>query len=202
MKKENILLYGFIGSVILFFGASLYFHSTRVKNGTFEGVKWKNPFDINILGKTVNVGLATTSNKGIDMLKKWEGGCRTSAYLDSANVPTIGYGHTKGVRMGDVITQSEGESLLRDDLEYFENLVRNTLKSNGINKIDQHVFDMLVSHSFNTGTTNASEHFSEWGNSDELHNWWNTHYVTAKGVKLDGLVNRRNYELAILKNGY
>ena len=136
------------------------------------------------------------------MLKKWEGGCRTSAYLDSANVPTIGYGHTKGVRMGDVITQSEGESLLRDDLEYFENLVRNTLKSNGINKIDQHVFDMLVSHSFNTGTTNASEHFSEWGNSDELHNWWNTHYVTAKGVKLDGLVNRRNSELAILKNGY
>lgn len=202
MKKEDLLLYGFVGSIFLLFGASLYFHTTRSRYGSFQQPKIKSPFRINIFDKNVNVDLATMSDDGIEKLKKWEGGCRTNAYLDSAKVPTIGYGHTKGVRMGDVITLAEGERLLREDLEYFIKLVRNALKNNGVGSIDQHVFDMLVSHSFNTGSTDASGHYSEWGNTDKLHEWWNTHYITTGGKRSDGLVNRRNYELEILKNGY
>ena len=63
---------------------------------------------------------------------------------------------------------------------------------------------MLVSHVFNTGELNATEHFIDWGNGKQLQEWWNTHYITAKGQKKpsNGLVNRRNAELNILKNGY
>lgn len=36
-----------------------------------------------------------------------EEGLRTKAYLDSVGVPTICYGHTEGVRLGDVKTEKE-----------------------------------------------------------------------------------------------
>ena len=43
-------------------------------------------------------------------------GCRLTAYLDTVGVPTIGYGHTKGVRLGDEITQAEADAFLDEDL--------------------------------------------------------------------------------------
>ncbi len=49
-----------------------------------------------------------TSKAGIDLIKKYEG-LRLSSYVDSAGVWTIGYGHTGGVKMGDVITKEEAE---------------------------------------------------------------------------------------------
>ena len=44
------------------------------------------------------------SDIGLKKLKEFEG-LRKEAYLDAAGVPTIGYGHTHGVRMGDVISE-------------------------------------------------------------------------------------------------
>ncbi|WP_438839317.1 lysozyme, partial [Helicobacter pylori] len=40
-----------------------------------------------------------TSQRGSDLIKQFEG-CKLTAYLDSVGVPTIGFGHTKGVKMG------------------------------------------------------------------------------------------------------
>lgn len=49
------------------------------------------------------------------LVKRYEG-LRLSAYLCPAGIPTIGYGHTKGVRLGDVISRDRAEELLVEDM--------------------------------------------------------------------------------------
>lgn len=92
------------------------------------------------------------SQDGINLIKFYEG-CRLKAYLDSVNVPTIGYGHTKGVKLGMVITETKAEELLRQDLEYFENRVLDLVKVNLL----QNQFDALVSLTYNIGEGNLKK---------------------------------------------
>jgi lysozyme len=87
-----------------------------------------------------------TSQDGINLIKFFEG-LRTKAYLDSVGIPTIGYGHTKGVKLGMMITETKAEELLKKDLEYFENKVLDLVKVNLL----QNQFDALVSFTFNLG---------------------------------------------------
>ena len=48
---------------------------------------------------------------------------RNHAYLDLVGVPTICFGHTKGVRLGDHMTDAQCAALLRSEvLEYREGL--------------------------------------------------------------------------------
>ena len=49
---------------------------------------------------------------GKEIIKKWEG-LRLEAYLCPAGVPTIGWGHTKGVKLGDKITLEQAEDFLK-----------------------------------------------------------------------------------------
>ena len=60
-----------------------------------------------------------TSEEGVALIKKFEG-CELEAYRCSANVATIGYGHTKDVSDGDTCTAQEAEDMLKKDLEEFE----------------------------------------------------------------------------------
>jgi GH24 family phage-related lysozyme (muramidase) len=85
------------------------------------------------------------SDRGISLIKKYEG-CRLSAYKCAAGVPTIGYGHTAGVKMGDKITQAQAEQMLKSDLVVYENHVK-SLKRN----FNQNEFDALVSFCYNCG---------------------------------------------------
>jgi lysozyme len=52
----------------------------------------------------------------IAMIGTWEG-LRTEAYLDIGGVPTICYGHTEGVKMGDVSSREECRAQLRSDVQ-------------------------------------------------------------------------------------
>ena len=59
------------------------------------------------------------SQRGIEAIKWSEspgGIANLEAYLDDAKVPTIGFGHTKEVQLGQRITPEEAEAFLRDDL--------------------------------------------------------------------------------------
>jgi lysozyme len=85
------------------------------------------------------------SSTGVALLKQFEG-LRLKAYLCSANVPTIGYGHTKGVKLGDVITQDQADQYLREDLIPCETAV--LAKVPGLTQCQ---FDALVSFVFNLG---------------------------------------------------
>jgi lysozyme len=74
-------------------------------------------------------------------------GLRLTAYKCPAGVWTIGFGHTKGVKMGQTITKAQAESLLRGDLLPCEEYVR------GLNlELTQGQFDALVDFCFNAGT--------------------------------------------------
>lgn len=44
-------------------------------------------------------------------------GFRDKAYLDIGKVPTICYGHTEGVKIGDIATPQECRALLREDVQ-------------------------------------------------------------------------------------
>lgn len=51
----------------------------------------------------------------LELIKQFEG-CVLVAYKDQRGVWTIGYGHTAGVKAGDVITQGQAEAFLSQDL--------------------------------------------------------------------------------------
>ncbi|MDE1483963.1 lysozyme [Xenorhabdus bovienii] len=94
------------------------------------------------------------SNKGLEFIQQWEG-LKLKAYPDPATggIPwTIGYGHTKDVKPGQVITEQQAEAFLHDDLipayATLERLVKVSLS--------QGQFDALCSFIFNCGTGNFS----------------------------------------------
>lgn len=91
-----------------------------------------------------------TSKKGIELIKKFEG-FKPYAYLCPANILTIGYGHTRGVRLGQTCTEEEAEQFLIEDLELAEAEVNKV-----VDKVDltQGQFDSLVSFTFNLGAGN------------------------------------------------
>ena len=133
-----------------------------------------------------------TSDKGIELIKKHEA-LRLTAYLCPANVPTIGYGHTQGVKIGMIITEKQADDFLREDLQTAENAVnRENLN------INQNQFDALVSFVFNVGTGNFRKSTllkklkaNPNDNSiiSEFAKW-----KYAKGRELKGLVKRRKQE--------
>ena len=133
-----------------------------------------------------------TSDKGIDLIKKHEG-FRSKAYRCSANVLTIGYGHTLNVKSTDVITLDEAESFLRQDVEFAEKEVnRHNLN------INQNQFDALVSFVFNLGVGSFSRSTllrkiksnpNDPAIRKEFEKW-----VYAGGKVLNGLVRRRKEE--------
>lgn len=88
------------------------------------------------------------SQNGINLIKRYEG-CKLVAYKCAAGVPTIGYGHTAGVKMGQKITQTQADSYLREDVAKYEAKV---MKYYDKYKFNQNEFDALVSFAFNIGS--------------------------------------------------
>ena len=91
------------------------------------------------------------SQEGIALIKKFEG-CKLESYLCAANVPTIGYGSTKDIKMGMTISQERAEELLLRDLEVYEDAVNKAVEL----PLHQHQFDALVSWTFNLGGANLN----------------------------------------------
>lgn len=129
---------------------------------------------------------------GINLIKKYEG-CKLFAYRDSVGVATIGYGHTKGVRMGQAITQKQADDFLLEDIASVEKF----LNQLGIN-FQQCQFDALCSWAFNLGTGNLTHSTmlkkimagaSDEEITDQLIKWHN-----AGGKPLLGLMKRRASE--------
>jgi lysozyme len=87
-----------------------------------------------------------TSKAGIELIKSFEG-CRLNAYLDAVGIPTIGYGSTTAVKMGDTISQDEAETLLRHDLVRFEECINEHVDVD----LNQNEYDALVCFAYNVG---------------------------------------------------
>lgn len=152
-----------------------------------------------------------TSQKGIDFIKSFEK-CSLVPYLDSVNIPTIGWGNTfypngKKVTMKDPkITQLYADQLFEVVLATFEKDV-NYLIDKAL--VSQNQFDALVSFAYNIGSDIDSDTIVEGlGDSTlmkkvlkDLNDTtipleflkWNK----AGGVVLNGLTKRRTAEANI-----
>lgn len=133
-----------------------------------------------------------TSNNGIELIKRHEG-LRLAAYVDSAGVWTIGYGHTKGVKMGDVITEERATELLMEDLKAAEDEVNSHMLW-----LRQNQFDALVSFVFNVGSGNFKSstllrRLKVNPNDPDIANQFKR-WIYAGGKVLPGLVRRRKDE--------
>lgn len=89
------------------------------------------------------------NKEGLELIKKFEG-LKLKSYRCPANILTIGYGHTKGVKENQEITEEEATKLLLEDISTFETGVKNLVTS----KINENQFSALVSFSFNLGLGN------------------------------------------------
>ena len=86
------------------------------------------------------------SDSGINLIKRFEG-LRLNAYLCSAKVPTIGYGTTRGIKMGMVITKAQADALLADDVQRFAGHIEALVTV----PLAQHQLDALASFVYNIG---------------------------------------------------
>ena len=140
--------------------------------------------------------------KGLELIKQFEG-LKLDAYLCAAGVPTIGYGHTGNVKLGQRISLLEAEKLLEADLKRFEAGVQ-ILVGDAPTTSDQ--FSALVSFAFNLGLAalkastllkrhkaglikEASERFLD----------WNKARVNGQLIPLKGLTRRRSAEARLYK---
>ncbi|MHA7873368.1 MAG: lysozyme [Hyphococcus sp.] len=129
----------------------------------------------------------------VDFIKAKEG-FSARAYLDSANVWTIGYGHTgEAAKPGATISRDQADDLLKDDMAVAVAGVRRRVKVN----LTQGEYDALVSFVFNLGETkfgsstllrklNSGDYA---GAAKEFPRW-----VYAGGERLAGLETRRAQE--------
>lgn len=89
------------------------------------------------------------NQKGLKLLKDFEG-CKLKAYKDLVGKWTIGYGMTKDVKPGDVITQQQADSMLLDTLRLYELGVETFCDP----KLNSNQFSALVCLAYNIGLGN------------------------------------------------
>lgn len=141
-----------------------------------------------------------TSITGIALIKKFEG-LQLKAYKCSANRWTIGYGSTQifgsSVNKDDLITIEDAEAQFHLDLIVFENIVAKNIHV----PLTQNQFDALVSHTYNTGGSEILfDLINNFAPSKEIRNWFETRYITANRILLQGLIKRRKKEADLFFN--
>lgn len=143
--------------------------------------------------KAAWVAIAVASVSGFE-------GLRTVAYRDPVGIPTICFGETVGVNMGQIRTIEECKAMLADSLEIANKAVERCVRVPM--SADRHA--ALVSFTYNIGGTafctstlvrklNAMDIL---GACNELPRW-----NKAKGIVLPGLVKRREQERQMCLNG-
>lgn len=106
------------------------------------------------------------------------------AYEDAAGHLTIGYGHRikKDEEFPAWLSPKAAENLLREDVSYFENIVRAEVTA----PITQHHFDALVSLTYNIGERNFR--------SSDLLGYLNDGYYDRAGEEFDRWNKVSEYE--------
>lgn len=132
--------------------------------------------------------------KGFALIKSFEG-LRLKAYPDpgtGAEPWSIGYGHTGGVKPGDVITEAVADTFLMEDIKRFERAVNHLCPVT-----TQNQFDAMVSLSFNIGdkafedsTLRRLHNEGKYGEARMQFARWNK----SGGKEMAGLSRRRAAE--------
>lgn len=136
------------------------------------------------------LSLSATALVGIALHEGYRGEAYTPVPGD---VPTIGFGTTGGVKMGDKITPEKALVRALTDVQKFEGALKQCVTV----PLTQYEYDAFVSFSYNVGSSafckstlvkklNAGDYT---GACNAMRQW-----VYFKGKPLPGLVKRRNEE--------
>lgn len=135
------------------------------------------------------------NSAGLALIKEYEGYVG-HAYLDTGGVPTIGYGHTRGVKMGASCTPEKAEAWLREDLASAEADVSKLVKV----PLTDNQYAALVSFTFNLGGERLRKstllkllNAGDYAGAGGQFQFW----VFDNGKKLPGLIKRRAAEAAL-----
>ena len=133
----------------------------------------------------------------LELIKRFEG-LRLEAYLCPADVWTIGYGHTKGVRRGDVITRTQANDFLALDMGW----VILTVKDTVLVPLNINQEAALYSFIYNVGggafaRSTMLRRLNKGNYADAANEFkrWNR----GGGKVLNGLIRRREAEAALFR---
>ena len=141
----------------------------------------------------IPVKLLQLTAAGLVSLALYEG-YKGEAYTPvKGDVPTIGFGTTDGVKLGDKITPEKALVRALQDVNKFEGALKECVKV----PLAQHEYDVYVSVSYNIGSrafcNSTMVKLLNQGKYEDacaqLKRW-----VYSGGVKYQGLVNRREKE--------
>ncbi|MBP2295927.1 lysozyme [Azospirillum rugosum] len=146
---------------------------------------------------------APVCEEAVNLVKHFEG-LYLNAYLCPAGVPTIGYGHTAGVKMGQTITATDADAFLQADLTaaaaQVDKLVKVPLNPQQRGALASFVFN-LGAGSLQSSTLLVLLNKGDYaGAAGQFGRWV---YATVNGVKtqLPGLVKRRAAEAELFEGG-
>ena len=159
------------------------------------------------LKKRLAVSALSLSAAGLIGLTQWEGFSEEAYIPVAGDVPTIGFGSTEGVRMGDTITVPKAIGRLYRDTEKAESAIGRCVKV----PLAQHEYDAFTSFAFNVGAEafcsstlvkklnagdydGACKEILRWNKQKRIDSNWRVYYV-----ELRGLTNRRKSEYEICK---
>lgn len=134
-------------------------------------------------------------DEAIEIIKKFEG-LRLKAYKCPSGIWTIGYGHTKGVSKGQVITSEQAEELLIGDIAEACHTVSDLIEI----PLSNYQFSALVSFVFNVGYARfAKSTMRKLINGGDLKRAVEQfdRWVYSGTTVLQGLVKRRAEEKAL-----
>jgi len=130
----------------------------------------------------------------IALVGAWEG-LRLTAYRDIVGVPTVCYGETRGVHLGDRHSQADCDALLLASLRRHEAGMRRCLRKP--DRIPEKSYIAFVSLTYNVGvgafcrsTAARRLNAGDVRGACEAATW----FTKAGGRKVRGLVNRRAAE--------
>lgn len=144
-------------------------------------------------------------HEGTALIKKVEA-FKSHAYIPKpGDVPTIGFGHTQDVKMGDVVTLEKG-------IEYFTQDAAHVVQAINLYitiALTQNQFDALVSFVFNIGVKAFHEScvlqklnegsFAQ--AQDEMRKYNKSKNLKGELEITRGLANRREAEIALFNKG-
>lgn len=153
-------------------------------------------FNARVAGLSIGAALAIAT----PFIAKHEG-LRQHAYLDPVRVPTICYGSTLGVNIGDYKSKKECDDLLGKEIYGFMTAVDKAVTVD----LPPARRAALTSFAYNVGVANFKRSTllkklnagDTVGACNELDRW-----VYAKGKKLNGLVKRRKEEKKLCLQEY
>lgn len=150
----------------------------------------------------IAVGALALSAAGLVSIVAFEGYTSTAVRPLPGDVPTIGFGTTAGVKMGDTITPPAALGRALRDVQQFEGALKNCVRV----PLYQHEYDVYISFAYNVGAgafcsstlvkrLNAGDYA---GACTELLRWT---YFQGKNCadpanKCQGLAKRRQAEYA------